>query len=313
MKCDTVQWASDSSKWFCGCSLVVFAFVVLTGTAEASWMHVGLADQVGRADVIVSGTIAAVRDEGDGEQSVGTIAVLEVIKGDAALKTAEIVFPGPKRTRFSTTDIEFKTGDAGVWLLEKAGDRFSASKHPVQFQPKIMTPLVKMMVADKKDDTLLALYTGWFADLDQEVLTHAANLRLTGPTAVRIARHALSSPSVNVRGIASGWLAAIVTSQDDAKRALPPLIVAADQIGDKDKNGDRNAFSRALAYEAIRQILLRLSVVGAEALARFHWQDLYASAEDAKRTAAEGSIRRATDLAKVMSEAPEKESGVKNR
>ena len=297
MKCDTIQKSCKRTSRFLEHSLIIFTvLIIMSGGANASVMHVPLWRQVEMADVIVSGTITAMRDEGT-DKSVGTIAVLEVIRGDATLKTVE-VRPGP----LSRDNMGVSKSQAGVWLLKKAKDKpptaTSAYYNPdFDFQPKIMTPLVKMLVAAKKDDSVLALYTGWFEDLDREVIEYAASLKLTGTTAVRTASHALSSPYWSCRGHASGWLRDVVTTPEDARTALPALMVTANRIEDINKGG--NSGARGAVYEAIRQILLRLGVTTAEKLPVVAqlWRGLEDSAEETKRSEAEAAIRHASELA----------------
>ena len=130
MKCDTIQGSRKRRSRFLGHSLAVFTVLgMMTGTAWASVAYVPLWRDIGKADVIVSGTLTEVRDEGT-DKSVGTISVLEVIKGDASLKTVE-VFPGA-RTRDNPG---VSRGQAGVWLLMKAGDSPSAATNTAAFKP----------------------------------------------------------------------------------------------------------------------------------------------------------------------------------
>lgn len=295
MKCDTIQRSCKrTSRCLAHSLLVITVLITMPGVANASVKYVPLWREVGEAELIVSGTIAAVRDEGT-EKGVATISVLEVIRGDPTLKTVE-VRPGPR----TLDNPGVSKGQAGVWLLMKDEDK------PVQpevwrptfvFSPKEFTPLVKMVAWGRKDDSVLALYTGWFEDVDIEVIEYAASLKLTGTTAVRTASHALSSPYRGFRGKASDWLRDVVTTPDEARTALPALMVTANRIEDINKGG--NSRTRGGAYEAIRQILLRLGVTTAEKLpvyAQF-WRDLEDSAEKTKRSQAEASIRQAIELA----------------
>jgi hypothetical protein len=302
MKCDTIQGLRNRRSRFLGHSLAVFTVLgMMTGTAWASVKYVPLWREVGEADVIVSGTLTAVRDEGT-DKSVGIISVLEVIRGDPTLKTVE-VRPGP-RTR---DNLGVSKGQAGVWLLMKAEEK------PVQpgvwrptfvFSPKEFTPLVKMVAWGRKDDSVLALHTGWFDALDMEVIEYATSLKLTGTTAIRTACQALSSPYWSCRAKAANWLAAVVKTPDDARTVLPALIVTASRIENINKGG--NASARGTAYEAIRQILLRLGATKAGELPGWGAvvRGLDDSAEEAKRTEAEAAIRQASDLAQAFMQNP---------
>lgn len=295
MKCNTVKRSCKRGSRFLRHSLfVLVVLIMLSGSANASVRYVPLWNQVGKAELIVSGTITAVRDEGT-DKSVGTIAVLEVIRGDATLKTVEFSL-GP----LTEDNMGVSKGRAGVWLLMKAEDK------PVQpgvwretfvFEPKEFTSLVKMLAAGKKDDSILALYTGWFEDVDMEVIEYAASLKLTGTTAVRTACHALSSRYWSCRVNASDWLAAVATTPDDARTVLPALMATASRIEHINKGG--NASARGKAYEAMRQILLRFGAAKAKTLPG--WGEVVRglddSAEEAKRTEAEAAIRQASELA----------------
>jgi len=295
MKCDTIQRSCKRQSRFLGHSLIVFTVLItMSGVANASVSYVPLWRQVGKAEVIVSGAVTAVRDEGTGK-SVVTISVLEVIKGDPTLKTVE-TRPGP----LSEDNMGVSKGQAGVWLLMKAEEK------PVQpgiwretfvFRPKEYTSLVKMVAMGKKDDSVLALYTGWFEDVDMEVIEYAASLKLTGITAVRTACHALSSRYWGCRVNASDWLAEVVTTPDEARTALPALMVTASRIENINKGG--NASARGKAYEAMRQILLRFGAAKAKTLPGWGKvvRGLDDSAEEAKRTEAETAIRQAGELA----------------
>jgi hypothetical protein len=323
MKCDTIQGSRKCRSRFLGHRLAVFTLLgMMTGTAWASVRYVPLWRQVGKAEVIVSGTITEVRDEGT-DKSVGTISVLEVIRGDSTLKTVEVL-PGA-RTR---DNMGVSKGQAGVWLLMKGGDKPPAATNTAEyrptfvFMPKQFTSLVKMVAAGKKDDSVLALYTGWFDDLDMEVVEYAASLRLTGTTAVRTASHALSSPYWSCRAKVSDWLAEVVTTPDDARTALPALVATASRIENINKNG--NADARAQAYEAIRRILLRIGTTNAEKLPGWRGSEdqvkaiqkagvlvinpvvngLRDSAKETERTEAEAAIRRACDLAQAFMQNP---------
>jgi hypothetical protein len=303
MKCDTIQRSCKrTSRCLAHSLLVITVLITMPGVANASVKYVPLWREVGEAELIVSGTIAAVRDEGT-DKSVGTIAVLEVIKGDPALKTVE-VRPG-QLNRFDYPGVS--KGQAGVWLLMKAEDK------PVQpgvwrptfvFSPKEFTPLVKMVAWGRKDDSVLALHTGWFDALDMEVIEYATSLELTGTTAIRTACQALSSPYWSCRAKAANWLAAVVKTPDDARTVLPALIVTASRIENINKGG--NASARGTAYEAIRQILLRLGATKAGELPGWGAvvRGLDDSAEEAKRTEAEAAIRQACDLAQAFMQNP---------
>ena len=96
---------------------------------------------------------------------------------------------------------------------------------------------------------------------------------------------------------ASDWLAEVVTTPDEARTALPALMVTASRIENINKGG--NASARGKAYEAMRQILLRFGAAKAKTLPG--WGEVVRglddSAEEAKRTEAETAIRQASELA----------------
>ncbi len=248
--------------------------------------------EVKEADVIVVGTITEVRDQG-ADNSVGTFAVLEVIRGDPTLKTVEVPFPLSHNNMMGV----FKN-QAGVWLLMKRPTFEFAMKK------KEFTSFVKIVAAGKKDDSVLDLFGTSDRYLDSEIVEYASSINLKSPAAIRTASRALASSLWHCRRNAANWLAAAVTTPADAKTALPALIEAASRTEEINKGG--NAIARVWAYEAIRSILLRMGATNAEKLPEWRGaverevarRSLEGSETATARVKSEAVIHRACDLAK---------------
>ena len=155
----------------------IFALLILPGSAIAAVIYVPLWRCVGSADVIVSGTVCEMRDEGT-RRMVSTISVLEVIKGDPTLKTVEVRGGQP---HCMGTIYPLK-GQAGVWLLEegkiKLGDAATFS-----FYPESFVPFVRLLAEGKKDESVLDLL-GASQALDKEIVEYASSINLRGPAAL---------------------------------------------------------------------------------------------------------------------------------
>ena len=69
--------------------LLAFSLIISSGSANASVEYASMWRCICGADVVVSGKVTEMRDEGT-DKMVSTISILEVIKGDPKLKTAEV-------------------------------------------------------------------------------------------------------------------------------------------------------------------------------------------------------------------------------
>jgi hypothetical protein len=293
--------------------LLAFSLIISSGSANASVVYAPMWICIGGADVVVSGKVTEMRDEGT-DKMVSTISILEVIKGDPKLKTVEVRGgrPGCRGSIYPSM------GQTGVWLLTEGGDRPAEPPNAATFYvfPESFVPFAKVLASGKKDDALLDLYGTASGSLGREIVQYALSINLTSPAAIKTACRALASSDRGCRLDAANWLAATVTTPGDAKTALPALIEAANRT--EEINKDRNAGARAQAYEAIRRILQRMGVSEAEKLPGWRGDDeavklwlstgahvvtspiarqLEDSAKETERREAEAAVRRACDLA----------------
>jgi hypothetical protein len=287
--------------------LLAFSLIISSGSANASVMYAPMWRCIGGADVVVSGKVTEMRDEGT-DKMVSTISILEVIKGDPKLKTVEVRGGRPD----CEGSIYPSMGQTGVWLLTEGGDRPAEPPNAATFYvfPESFVPFAKVLASGKKDDALLDLYGTASGSLGREIVQYALSINLTSPAAIKTACRALASSDRGCRLDAANWLAATVTTPGDAKTALPALIEAA--------NRTKDAGARAQAYEAIRRILQRMGVSEAEKLPGWRGDDeavklwlstgahvvtspiarqLEDSAKETERREAEAAVRRACDLA----------------
>ena len=118
--------------------------VAVGGPAAACWIKQPLAVTVAGADAILVGRIVAVREAEAGERrahDVATIRVEQVLKGRPTLQrlghTARRValhFPSVNNRVRVSTDIHYRKGQHGIWLLSVDDGRLTAP-HPDALQP----------------------------------------------------------------------------------------------------------------------------------------------------------------------------------
>jgi hypothetical protein len=121
---------------------IVFSGVlggVLGGGALAMWVTMSDAELLQRSDLIVLGTwqgLALPHGGGPaGMSNVGVVAVSEVLKGPATTTRALVVVPATDAPR-SSSDLHYRIGDMGLWLLRKRpGDHADLylADHPQRF------------------------------------------------------------------------------------------------------------------------------------------------------------------------------------
>ena len=284
-----------------------------------------LCDEVRVADAIVVGTGREAADS-----HFFTIDVSEVIKGDAATKNLEV--------RYGVGRDGLRLG-YGIWLLKDTRQKEPGQRKRALFEtinlngtcsPEDFVPLVKLLIAGKKDDSVLDLF-GTSEHLDMEIVEYASSINLKSPAAIKTASRALASSYSSCRCDAANWLATAVTTPADAKTALPALIEATNRTEEINKGG--NASARAQAYKAIRGILHRMGVSEVEKLPGWRGDDeavklwlrsgvhvtspiarkLEDSAKETERTEAEAAIRRACDLAQQFLRAVETKPHIEGR
>jgi len=115
---------------------LLFAACLIPGGALAMWARMSDQELIERSDLIVVGRLADEKSIklGDRSARVGVIAVSEVLKGSAP---AELLLALPARDRpVSSTDLDFRVGQSGLWYLRKvasAGSAIYFADHPQRF------------------------------------------------------------------------------------------------------------------------------------------------------------------------------------
>lgn len=133
-----------------------------TVAVQADFAQVPLEELVKKAATIVEGKVVKVEDAGfmrNGRKyDAAVVEVKSVLKGDAKLKEVRIAQPALGGLSVST-DIRFKVGQEGIWLLNQekdAKDKEAAvlwATHPSQFQPsKEKETVAKAIKAQAKPD-----------------------------------------------------------------------------------------------------------------------------------------------------------------
>ena len=105
------------------------------------WVQMSDAELVQRSDLIVQGTWLGQSEvafsPGPGRLNLGVVAITEVLKGPSASTLVLIVVPGSDAPR-SSTDIVYRKGDQGLWLLRARPGGNSGlylADHPQRFVP----------------------------------------------------------------------------------------------------------------------------------------------------------------------------------
>lgn len=104
-------------------------------------MWVGMSDQelIDTSDLIVMGEwqdAGSQRPTGSDGLLLARIVITEVLKGPAELRQAWVLVSGNPQLRASS-DLGYRTGDRGLWLLRKSSDHkaFYLADHPQRFVP----------------------------------------------------------------------------------------------------------------------------------------------------------------------------------
>lgn len=128
-------------------SLVVLASVLAGSQVKASWAYVPLELRLAGATYIVVGKIDRFADDiqrGGRTFDVGAIKVKQMLKGPKGLKEVMLMWPGKARFALST-DIKFKVGQEGVWILypDKMVKNVYWASYPTDHQPLANLPKVR--------------------------------------------------------------------------------------------------------------------------------------------------------------------------
>jgi hypothetical protein len=106
------------------------------------WVKMSDTELLQHSDLIVMGTWQGQASQphaaaGHSVPNVGIVAVSEVLKGPAATARVLVVVPAPDAPR-SSSDLHYRIGDKGLWLLRKQpgekADLYLAD-HPQRFVP----------------------------------------------------------------------------------------------------------------------------------------------------------------------------------
>ena len=112
--------------------------MLLLGSASAMWAPIGDDELLARAGLIVVGEWrgAASADGMSKSGSAGRIAVSEVLKGKRTLTTIRVE-SAASSSAYSSTDLVFRNGDRGLWLLRRAPGQADVYliDHPQRFIP----------------------------------------------------------------------------------------------------------------------------------------------------------------------------------
>jgi hypothetical protein len=105
------------------------------------WVRLSDAELVAQSDIIVVATLGEIRPtSGDGSsRNVGVLDIRQVLKGTAGLDEARLALPSADQP-LSSTDIHYKTGQAGLWFLRQlpaaGGGTVYSADHPQRFVPE---------------------------------------------------------------------------------------------------------------------------------------------------------------------------------
>jgi len=118
--------------------------LLLPRTAAALWAHMTDDELLQRSDLVVLGTWAGPTEMGlssaptESRLNVGAVVAYEVFKGSPGQTLALVVVPatdGPRRS----TDLVYRPGDRGLWLLRRRPGIPSGlylADHPQRFVPE---------------------------------------------------------------------------------------------------------------------------------------------------------------------------------
>ena len=105
------------------------------------WAKMSDAELLLESDLIVVGTWQGLAPASKGSAAampnIGVVAVSEVLKGPAKTTRALVVVPAPDAPR-SSSDIQYRIGDKGLWLLRRRPGELAdlyLADHPQRFVP----------------------------------------------------------------------------------------------------------------------------------------------------------------------------------
>jgi hypothetical protein len=143
---------------FLGFLLLVGLAFSLAAVVHADFAPIPLEQLVKDAVLIVEGKVAKVEDagfvRGQRKYDAAVVQVKAVLKGDAKVKEVRIGQPAPGGLALST-DIRFKVGQEGIWLLKKQADAKGKEAevywalHPSQLQPLAEREKVAKVIKDQ--------------------------------------------------------------------------------------------------------------------------------------------------------------------
>ncbi len=130
-------------------TVALFAAFCVSGTVESCFKMITDEKLVEQSDIIVTGEITEVAQGGKGraDKSIATIKVNSVLKGEKDLKTVKLAYPSENRSMRRSTDIFYKKGQKGIWLLKKAVDKdYYVARYPGRFKPIDKLDAIKAII-----------------------------------------------------------------------------------------------------------------------------------------------------------------------
>lgn len=132
--------------------LGMLATLPFLGATKSSAMFAKLSqkDLVESSELIVTGTLAQVEmTSGSAPRRVGTLDIINVLKGAPDLEEARLLLPEGAGLR-SSSDIDYATGSTGLWFLRAAdpeAPELYAADSPQRFIPESEVATVLKSIA----------------------------------------------------------------------------------------------------------------------------------------------------------------------
>jgi len=97
--------------------LIPFLILISATPTFSSEKDKPLEEKLGRAKLIVIGTITSVDNRSSKFSDIGTLKVSEVLRGDSNLSTIRLEWNSPKYWRHKRTSIQYKKEQSGIWIF----------------------------------------------------------------------------------------------------------------------------------------------------------------------------------------------------
>ncbi len=152
-------------KFFTGYLVLIIAlcFIISLQTANAMWVKLSDTELVEKSDVVITAELIG-QTQVDINQArfvVGVLKVEEVLKGDKGQTIILLALPSTEGPR-SSTDIFYKDGQKGLWLLRerkvKGESGIYLADHPQRFVSEkhavAKVEIIRNILKDKKTDNI---------------------------------------------------------------------------------------------------------------------------------------------------------------